>query len=173
MTVSQLLLDRNDHFATTEHDPALRMMPTLRTIVIGCVDPRVDPETVLGVSMGEVAVIRNVGGRVTPGVLDELALLRDVTRAAGGDLGAGWELVVLQHTDCGITRIPGTSPGLAAYLGVEGAELADCHVGDPEAAVSRDVELLRAEDRLGAGVVVSGLLYDVTDGRITRVPIGA
>lgn len=172
MSVSDQLLDRNDRFASTAHDPALRMMPTLRTIVIACVDPRVDPETVLGVTLGEVAVIRNVGGRVTPGVLDELALLRDVTRAAGGDLGSGWELIVLQHLDCGITRLPEDSPGLAAYLGVEVAELAACHVGDPAAAVARDVELLRADDRLGAGIVVSGLLLDVADGRVTRVTTG-
>jgi carbonic anhydrase len=35
-------------------------------MVVGCVDPRVDPAHVLGLSNGEAAIIRNVGGRITP-----------------------------------------------------------------------------------------------------------
>ncbi|WP_425343349.1 carbonic anhydrase [Pseudofrankia saprophytica] len=35
-------------------------------MVVGCVDPRVDPTHVLGLEQGEAAVIRNVGGRITP-----------------------------------------------------------------------------------------------------------
>jgi len=54
---------------------------------------------------GEAAIIRNVGGRVTPSTIDTLAMVRQVTRAAGGDLAAGWNLVVLHHTDC-IRRDP-------------------------------------------------------------------
>jgi len=78
------------------------------------VDPRVDPVDVFGVEAGEAAIIRNVGGRVTPSTIDTLAMLRQVTRAAGGDLAAGWNLVVLHHTDCGITRLGGAPKLLAA-----------------------------------------------------------
>jgi carbonic anhydrase len=39
---------------------------------------------VLGAEPGAVAAIRNVGGRVTPGVLMEPAMLRRVTQAAAG-----------------------------------------------------------------------------------------
>ena len=85
----------------------MKLMPKLKTIIIGCVDPRVVPESVLDIETGEAASIRNVGGRVTPGLLDELAMLRKVTQAAGGDIGQGWELIVLHHTDCGITRLGG------------------------------------------------------------------
>ena len=63
-------------------------------------------------------IIRNVGGRVTPSTIDTLAMLRQVTRAAGGDLGAGWNLVVLHHTDCGITRLGGAPKLLAGFFGI-------------------------------------------------------
>ena len=42
--------------------------------------PRVDPTEVLATDQGEVAAIRNVGGRVTPETLMELAML---SRALG------------------------------------------------------------------------------------------
>lgn len=105
MGVVETLTDRNADFAATRFTEGLRMMPNLKTIVIGCVDPRVDPASVLGAEPGDIAAIRNVGGRVTRRTLEELVMLRQVTRAAGGDLGPGWELIVLQHTHCGITLL--------------------------------------------------------------------
>lgn len=168
MTVSTTLSGRNADFAAGSFDPALRMMPSLRTIVIACVDPRVDPFDVLGLQAGEIAGIRNVGGRVTPATLLELELLRKVSQAAGGDIGAGWEIVVLQHTDCGITRLEGQPALLAEYFGVDGHDPAAHAVGDPRAAVVTDVATLREHPDL-AGVVVSGLLYDVATGRVETV----
>jgi len=145
------------------------MMPSLKTFVIGCVDPRVDANEVLGVTTGEVAGLRNVGGRVTPAALDELVMLRAVTQAAGGDLGAGWEVVVLHHTDCGIVRLENRPELLAAYFAVKEDELAALAVGDPRASVAVDVAALRAETRLGAGIRVSGLVYDVATGLVETV----
>jgi carbonic anhydrase len=48
------------------------------------------PAQILGVELGEVGVIRNVGGRVTPNVLAEIALLVTLTKTLGGALGPGW-----------------------------------------------------------------------------------
>ena len=95
----------NADFATHRFASGLRIIPSLKLFVIGCVDPRVDPAQVLGIDLGLAAVIRNIGGRVTAGVLKELALLRKLTQAAGGDFDQGWNFVVLQHTDCGILRM--------------------------------------------------------------------
>jgi carbonic anhydrase len=172
MDVAETLVARNAEFAAHRVATGLRMLPALKTIVIGCVDPRVDPELVLGVELGEVAVVRNVGGRVTPATLDELTMLRSVSQANGGDLAAGWELIVLQHTDCGITRLTEHTGMLSRYFDVPEDELAAVSVGDPHAAVVRDVEALRSETRLGAGIRVSGLVYDVLTGRVETV-VGA
>jgi hypothetical protein len=94
-------------------------MPSLKVFVIGCVDPRVAPSHVLGLELGEAATIRNIGGRVTSSVLDELVLLRRLTQASGGDFDQGWTFVVLQHTDCGILWMQGERKRLAKYFGVD------------------------------------------------------
>jgi carbonic anhydrase len=142
------------------------MMPLLKTIVIGCVDPRVEPSDVLGVELGEAAVIRNVGGRVTPALVQELAMLRKVTQAAGGDLGPGWELIVLHHTDCGITRLEGSPDLLVAFFDVDTERLGAKAVNDPRAAVAVDVAVLKADPSLPGEIVLSGLVYDVATGLI-------
>jgi carbonic anhydrase len=168
VAVSELLITRNESFAAYQFTSGLRMMPSLKTIVIGCADPRVDPAAVLGAEPGEIAAIRNVGGRVTPGVGRELVMLRQVTKAAGGDLGPGWELIVLHHTDCGITRLAGQPELLSAYFEVDHGDLADLAVADPHAAVARDVAALRADTSV-PGVSVSGLIYDVATGLIETI----
>jgi carbonic anhydrase len=163
------LIQRNAEFAVTTFDSDLRIVPKLRTIIIGCVDPRVDPSDVLGLEPGETAVIRNVGGRVTAGLVEELLMLRKVTQSAGGDIGAGWEFIVLHHTDCGITRLADAPDLLAPFFGVAQAELEAKAVTDPRASVLVDIETLRAEPGLGDAIVVSGLVYDVETGLMETV----
>ena len=96
MDFNALMLERNAHFAETALDANLKMMPSTGTIVVGCVDPRVDPVEVLGLKPGEAAVIRNVGGRVNRPLMETLAILRFVAKAAGREGGVGGGLKFLQ-----------------------------------------------------------------------------
>jgi carbonic anhydrase len=43
----------------------------------------------LAIAPGEAAVIRNVGGRITPATLQTMAMLRTVAKASGGEIGLG------------------------------------------------------------------------------------
>ncbi|MET7989648.1 carbonic anhydrase [Amycolatopsis sp. NPDC005232] len=163
--VVDTFVERNRKFAETRFDPTLIMRPSLLTSVISCFDPRVDPAVVLGAEPGEIGVLRNVGGRVTPDTIEQLVMLQHLAAAAGAGPG-GWNVVVLQHTGCGITLIQDRPGLLAPYFGSPEAELPD--VADPRAAVARDVALLRAEPRL-PGYRVSGLVYDVGTGLVETV----
>lgn len=169
MDTVETLTQRNTQFAAHRFAAGLKMMPSLNTIIIGCVDPRVDPAHILGIDLGEVAVIRNIGGRVTATTLQELALLRKLTQARGSDLDQGWDLVVLQHTDCGIVRLQSQPAMLADYLNINGESLAAWKVGDPTAAVELDIAALRAAPALPSGLRISGFVYDVTTGQIETV----
>jgi carbonic anhydrase len=169
VSTTATLTQRNADFAARRFQTGLHMMPLLKTIVIGCVDPRVEPSDVLGVELGEAAVIRNVGGRVTPALVQELAMLRKVTQTAGGDLGPGWELIVLHHTDCGITRLEGSPDLLVAFFDVDTERLGAKAINDPRAAVAVDAAVLKADPSLPGEIVVSGLVYDVATGLIETV----
>jgi carbonic anhydrase len=168
MGVVDTLIEGNRRFAETQFLDGLGMRPSYDTIVISCLDPRVDPAVVLGTEQGQIAVIRNVGGRITPHTLTELVMLRQLAQANGSDIGPGWEIAVLQHTQCGITLIQDRPDLLSRYFQIDQQNLPGVSVGDPRAAVAYDVAVLRAETRL-AGVHVSGLVYDVTTGLVETV----
>ena len=162
----QQLIQGNAGFATHRFASGLKIIPSLKIFVIGCVDPRVDPSQLLGLDLGESAVLRNIGGRVTSSVLEELVLLRKLTQAAGGDFDKGWTFVVLQHTDCGILRMQGERARLAGFFGVDDGALDAKSVSDPHAAVSVDVAAIRGADGLPDGILCVGMVYDVDTGLV-------
>jgi carbonic anhydrase len=138
-------------------------------MIIGCVDPRVDPTHVLGLKQGEAAVIRNVGGRITPATLRTMVMLGKVGQAHQGSRHAGdWNLVILHHTDCGMTDLAPFPDLLAEYFEIPADELKAKAVSDPIASVHVDVEVIQQQVRGGA-FLVSGLVYDVSTGLVETV----
>ncbi len=139
------LTRRNAEFADHGFKTGLKMLPSSKTMIIGCVDPRVDPMDIFQLEPGEAAIIRNVGGRVNPALLETMAILRTVTRAAGGEVGAGWNLIVLHHTDCGISGCYHHAPELLAqHMGVPPQRLDALAIADPYEAVALDVAALKS-----------------------------
>jgi len=171
------LLERNRVFAGEQSAagtlmPSLpRALPSVKAVIIGCADMRVDPAHVLGTKPGEAVVMRNIGGRITPGLLEELGLLGRIGEVAREIPGGGGEfhIIVLQHTDCGITRLAGDPALLTHYFQVQEAELKAKAITDPRAAVAVDVALLRAIPALPGSWIVSGLVYDVATGLVQTV----
>ena len=177
MSTFDSLLERNKDFAARQSAartlmPSLaRALPNVKAIIIGCADMRVDPAHVLGIRPGEAVVMRNIGGRVTPGLLEELGLLGRIGAVAEEIPGGGSEfhLVVLQHTDCGITRLTGDPALLTHYFQIQGGELKTKAVVDPRTAVAADVAALRAVPALPGEWFISGLVYDVAIGLVEIV----
>src|SRR5258707_11266506 len=123
MNVIEPLTQRNEAFVSSRFSADLKIMPSMRTMIIGCVDPRVDPVDIFGLVPGEAAVIRNVGGRITPATLQTMAMLRMVAKASGGDIGTGGNLILLPPNDRGI-HCPPPPPGLLPkYFSVSPADL--------------------------------------------------
>ncbi len=171
------MLQRNKDFAAQQSAagtlmPSLsRALPGVRAIIIGCADMRADPAHVLGIKPGEAVVIRNIGGRVTPGLLEQLALLGRIGEVAKEIPGGGGEfhIIVLHHTDCGMGRLAGDLDKLANYFQIKEGEVKTKAVANPRAAVAVDVAILRAIPALPAAWLVSGLVYDVATGLVEVV----
>jgi carbonic anhydrase len=171
------LLERNKDFAAAQSAAGTLMssfpgaMLNLKAIIIGCADMRVDPAHVLGIKPGEAVVIRNIGGRITPALMEELGLLGRIGQVAGKVPGGGGEfhLIVLQHTDCGITRLVGDPAMLAHYFQIQEGDVKAKAVPDPRAAVAGDVAWLKTVPALPGQWLVSGLVYDVATGLVEIV----
>src|SRR6202522_580632 len=144
------MLQRNKNFAAQQSAAGTLMpslppaLPNVKAIIIGCADMRVDPAHVLGIKPGEAVVIRNIGGRITPGLLQELGLLGRIGEVAGKAPGGGgaFHLIVPHPTDCGITRLAGDPALLAPYFQIPEDKLEGKAVLDPRKAVAGDVAAL-------------------------------
>jgi carbonic anhydrase len=177
MSTLDSMLERNKDFAARQSATGTLMpslpqaLPNVKAIIIGCADMRVDPAHVLGIRPGEAVVMRNIGGRITPGLLEQLGLLGRIGEVAGEIPGGGGEfhIVVVQHTDCGITRLVSDPAMLTRYFQIQEGDLKKKAVSDPRAAVAADIALLRTIPALPGGWLLSGLIYDVATGLVEIV----
>lgn len=168
MSSTATLMERNRRFAAGFHAADLPILPTLRTVILTCVDARVDPAHILGVELGEAVVIRNNGGRVTPEVMQEIAALAFlVARMEGGEPGP-FNLVIVRHTQCGAERFadPDLQRALKQQLGIDVSATA---IADHEQCLTEDIERLRNAPAVPGHIVASGLIYDVRNGAVREV----
>ena len=68
-------LARNRAFAAAGGHEGAVVFPNLRLFVVTCLDPRVDPAHFLGLELSDAMVVRNVGGRVTREVINDVAFI--------------------------------------------------------------------------------------------------
>lgn len=168
MSNTATLLDRNRQFASDFAAGDLPVLPRMRTVVLTCGDARVDPAHILGLELGDAVVIRNNGGRVTPAVVAEIAALAFLVAKMDGAEPGPFELIIMQHTQCGAERFadPDLQAALKEQLGVDVSSVA---ITDHEQSLREDVERLRSAPEVPGYIVVSGLIYDVRHGHIREV----
>jgi len=163
-------LARNRGFAAAGGHEGAVVLPTLRLFVIGCLDPRVDPAHVLGLELSDAIVVRNVGGRVTPAVIEDVAFISQVAENVLPE-GGLFEVAVLHHTQCGAAALAddGFRQSFAARVDADEARLRERAVTNPIESVAEDVDRLRGSKALSSRLHISGHVYDVTTGLVERV----
>jgi len=168
MTSVTTLIERNSIFADGFGDADLPMIPRMRTVILTCVDARVDPAHVLGLTLGDAVVIRNNGGRVTKEVTDEIATLAFMVAMLDGDNPGPFELIIMHHTQCGAERFadPQFQSAVNTRLGIDVSLSA---IVDHEESIKEDIDRLRHAPSLPDYVVGWGLIYDVKTGGLQRV----
>ncbi len=168
MTNTTTLMNRNLQFAAEFNAADLPIIPKLRSVIICCVDARVDPAHILGLELGESVVIRNNGGRVNQSVINELATLAFMVAKMDGEKPGPFEVMIIQHTQCGAERFadPAFQKVLKEHIGVDVSKSA---IKDHKTSLLNDVEFMRQAPELPAYITVSGYLYDVQDGQVNEV----
>ena len=165
------LLDRNHSFAASFALGHLLIHPRMSITVLTCLDARMDPAYFLGLELGDALVLRNAGGRVSPDVERDLALLWffAILFAEGGT--PHLELAIVHHTDCGVERLanPDVRRAVHREVGLAESLLEQMAISDHEASLRDDIERLRQSPIVPDGLVVSGHIYDVKNGKLRQV----
>lgn len=131
--------------------------------LVTCMDSRIDPLGMLGLSPGDAKIFRNPGGRVTPQALEALVLgvhLLNVRR-----------ILVVPHTRCAMAA--NTLEELRAKVGESAGQDVSWQtfgvVEDQEAALRDDVHKVTSHPLIPDSVAVGGFLYDVDTGLLDRI----
>jgi carbonic anhydrase len=163
-------LARNRAFAAAGRQEGAVVFPSLALFVVTCCDPRTDPAHFLGLGLSDAVVVRNVGGRVTRDVINDVAYIGQIAETVMPD-GPLFEVAVIHHTQCGTGALADDTfrHRYAERIGAGEAALRDVAVLDPAATVATDVERLRGAPAIPPRVTVSGHVYDVVSGLVETV----
>ena len=159
------LLEANRRFASDFTLSGFDGIAHAGVAVVTCMDSRIDPLGMLGLSPGDAKIFRNPGGRVTPQALEALILavhLLNVDR-----------ILVVPHTRCAMASA--TEAELQRRVGESAGQDATWQgfgvVADQEAALREDLAKIAAHPLIPDTVRVGGFVYDVDTGLIS--PIGS
>jgi carbonic anhydrase len=162
MSVTDELLANAERYAADFDEGDLAMPPAKRVAVLACMDARLDPAALLGLSEGDAHVIRNAGGVVTDDEIRSLAISQHL-------LGTE-EIVLIHHTDCGMLTFSDEEfrRRLEAETGTTPTWAAESF-DDVEQDVRRSVARIRSSPFVPRKDSVRGFVYDVRTGRLSEV----
>ena len=162
MTVTDELLANAERYAATFDKGDLPMPPARQIAVVACMDARLNPYGLLGLSEGDAHVIRNAGGVITQ---DELRSLAISQRLLGTK-----EIVLIHHTDCGMLTFTdqGFRDDIAAETGIRPSWASEAFT-DLDADVRQSMARVHAETSIPIKDSVRGFVYDVSTGVLREV----
>jgi carbonic anhydrase len=162
--LTDTLLDKNAAYMSVFDDDKsnLPRPPARKLAVLACMDARLDPAKVLGLSEGDAHVIRNAGGVVSDDALRSLAISQNL-------LGTE-EIILIHHTDCGMLTF--TDDEFAEKLEAETGEKPEWPVhtfDDLDANVKTSIDKIRNSPFIPKTDNVKGFVYEVETGRLREV----
>jgi len=142
----------------------LAVPPALHTVVLTCMDSRLDVFAALGLGDGEAHVLRNAGGVITDDVIRSLALSQR-------KLGTR-EVMLIHHDDCGLQKVSddGFREELREATGVTPAFAIESFT-DVEADVRQSILRVQRSDFLLYRDSVRGFVYDVDTHALREVVV--
>ncbi len=152
------LLEANRRYAETFALAGFDGVARAGVAIVTCMDSRIDPLGMVGLSPGDAKIFRNPGGRVTPQALEALVLathLLNVNR-----------VLVIPHTRCAMATHTEAElhEAVTASTGQDSTWQEFSVITDQTAALREDLHRVRSHPLVPDTVKVGGFLYDVDTG---------
>jgi carbonic anhydrase len=162
MSVTDELLRNAERYAESFNKGDLPMPPAQRVAVVACMDARLNPYGLLGLSEGDAHVIRNAGGVITD---DEIRSLAISQRLLGTE-----SVILIHHTDCGMLTFSDDDfrRQVQEDTGIKPEWAAEAF-DDLEGDVRQSIARIKASPFIPKKDDVRGFVYDVKTGRLNEV----
>jgi carbonic anhydrase len=162
MSVTDELLRNAEAYAAQFDRGDLPLPPAKHVAILACMDARLNPYGLLGLSEGDAHVIRNAGGVVTD---DEIRSLAISQRLLGTE-----EIILIHHTDCGMLtfRDDEFRGQILQETGIKPEWAAEAF-DDLEVDVRQSIARIKSSPFIPKKDHVRGFIYDVKTGRLDEV----
>jgi carbonic anhydrase len=162
MAVIDELLENAESYANTFDRGELPLPPARKVAVVACMDARLNPYGLLGLTEGDAHVIRNAGGVITD---DEIRSLSISQRLLGTE-----EIMLIHHTDCGMLTFADDEfrRQVQEDTGIKPEWAAEAFA-DLDADVRQSIARIKASPFIPRKDKVRGFVYDVHDGSLREV----
>lgn len=162
MSATDALLERAKDYAAAFDKGGLPSAPARHVAIVACMDARLNPYGIFGLTEGDAHVIRNAGGVVTDDVVRSLAISQRL-------LGTT-EVVLVHHADCGMRTFSDDEfrSSIQRETGIRPPWAAEAFP-DPVEDVRQSVARIMASPFLPHKDAVRGFVYDDKTGRLSEV----
>jgi len=131
--------------------------------IVTCMDSRIDPLRIVGMSAGDAKILRNAGARVTEDVLRTLILATTLLNVS--------RILVMPHTDCRMAS--GTEEQIHATIfersGIDTRSVEIRTVSDQISALKSDLVRVENFPFLPKNIEIIGAIYNVKTGELKKV----
>ena len=154
------IADSNAEFVSAFTGQNVPGLPAKKMLLLTCMDCRIIPHQVLGMSIGDMKVIRNGGGQLNSAVESDIVVANNVLDCD--------RILIMQHTQCGMAAatLESVRDTVQANTGVDASEFTPSVIENQMAKLTLDVETLRNNPMLKSNAVVQGAMYHVETGKV-------
>ena len=162
MSATDELLRNAEAYAAGFDKGELPLSPARKVAVVACMDARLNPYGLLGLSEGDAHVIRNAGGVVTDDEIRSLAISQRLL--------ATEEIVLIHHTDCGMLTFTDDDfkRSVQEDVGIKPEWAAESFT-DLDEDVRQSIARIQASPFIPRKDSVRGFVYDVHTGGLREV----
>jgi carbonic anhydrase len=162
VSVTDQLLENAQSYAASFDKGDLPLPPARRVAIVACMDARLNPYALLGLSEGDAHIIRNAGGAVTPDVIRSLTISQ---RLLGTE-----EIVLIHHTGCGMLTFSDDDfrSAVEKDTGIR-PEWAAETFSDLDTGVRRSIARIKASPFIPRTDSVRGFVYEFETGKLREV----
>jgi carbonic anhydrase len=162
MSVIDELLENAENYREAFDKGGLPLPPGKRVAIVACMDARLNPYGLLGLSEGDAHVIRNAGGVVTDDEIRSLSISQRLLRTE--------EIMLIHHTDCGMLTFGDDDfrRQVQEETGIKPEWAAEAF-DDLESDVRQSIGRIKASPFIPKKDSVRGFIYDVRTGALQEV----
>ncbi len=162
MSTTDELLRNNERYANSFDKGDLPMPPAKQIAIVTCMDARLSPYVMLGLSEGDAHVIRNAGGVITD---DEIRSLVISQRLLGTR-----EVMLIHHTNCGMLTFSEeeVKGQIQEEVGIKPPFALESFT-DLEENVRQSIRRIETSPFIPHKDSVRGFIYEVETGRLREV----